>query len=278
MMCRQASSSRDTRHAPARRSGFTILELLVVCAIIAVLLAVLIPSMTSARREARRVVCQANLKQVVYGWRSYLEESKGAFLQKALGDINYGGRQGSFALYRGNKPVNKHLKLQAKVDQGADLFSCPDDTGGGTDPNNQMHPNEKIAPSFFNWYGTSYFANPLLVGPAPYAFGSGDGVGQWLSEYYKKKATRPITLPQIDYESRVLLVADGVWQKAWNYSNKDPILQWHNQKQKYNVGFVDGHVGFVEVRKGIYVSSQYTVLPTKEMQSAGLLKQKDRGQ
>ena len=46
-----------------RRNAFTLIELLVVIAIIAVLTAVLLPSLASARQYAKAVACRANLKQ-----------------------------------------------------------------------------------------------------------------------------------------------------------------------------------------------------------------------
>ncbi len=57
--------------------GFTLVELLVVIAIIALLMAVLLPALTKARRMTKRVVCMSNMRQLIAAWMSYAENNDG---------------------------------------------------------------------------------------------------------------------------------------------------------------------------------------------------------
>lgn len=65
--------------APLRR-GFTLIELLVVISIIALLVGILLPALTSAREAARRSVCLNNVRQQAIGTISY-EIDNGSIMQ-----------------------------------------------------------------------------------------------------------------------------------------------------------------------------------------------------
>src|SRR5512145_2386267 len=71
--CNRSRSIRSFSGAKRHREAFTLIEVLVVVAIIALLLAILLPSMSKARESSRSALCLSNLKQMGLGVLMYAE-------------------------------------------------------------------------------------------------------------------------------------------------------------------------------------------------------------
>ena len=61
------------------RRAFTLIELLVVVAIIALLIAILLPGLSTARRRARTVICSTNVRQLAQISRIYVHQANNHF-------------------------------------------------------------------------------------------------------------------------------------------------------------------------------------------------------
>ena len=81
----------------ARRQGFTLIELLVVVAIIALLISILLPSLTCAREKARAAKCGIQLKQFGTGLATYYSENN-----DWIPGVNTTGIETEFAVRGGN--------------------------------------------------------------------------------------------------------------------------------------------------------------------------------
>ncbi len=214
---------------PRLRRGFTLIELLVVIAIIAILASLLLPAVQQARRAAKAAVCFSNLRQIVAGWRMYLDDEEGYF--PSYGRYTwllyvYGGADGEWT--KDTFPSQSRILYPYLPDPG--VFHCPVDVGSFGDP-----PSYEVV-------GNSYPWNAVL----------GD-------LYMYQRALQGINVRRVRKPTRTVLVTEDPVLRWWyGYPGE---VNWHYRGKPMGlVGFVDGHVDW---RTGIKsaVGKDFTFVP-----------------
>ena len=229
--------------------GFTLVELLVVVAVISLLIAILLPALSKARQIIKRTVCQSNLRQIASAWHIYLQNYDGKFYQETNADWLYGGWKGTSSPNH-KRPLNNYLGLDdlPQFESDAKVFYCPaDQTGTG----------EQV----YSVLGTSYKTNMLLIGQDQAAALPSGTLRNAINAELKH-----LNLSRVDGPSRLLLVGDHPWQTQWLPFPPYPFgMVWHGRCCHFNMAFLDGHVAFIKIHKGLHITDEYRVIPFEDL-------------
>lgn len=109
-----------------KRRAFTLIEILVVVAIIALLAAILFPAFARAREKARQTTCSSNLKQFMLAILMYAQDNDEA-MPLAIKHVDQIGPKTA----KDNPPTQQfgiHMEIMPYV-KSPQAFQCPDDNG-----------------------------------------------------------------------------------------------------------------------------------------------------
>lgn len=279
------STGSGRQREAAAYSGFTLIELMVVVALLALLLGLLIPALVTAREKARLIMCQSNQRAIVFAWHAYLKDNRDRLPRGSLMATKFGGKQGQQDDYKGGRLLNRYLGIPSVVEKGSkvEVFSCPGDTGGLV----QVYP-EPVNSTHFDYWGTSYRANRFMIGPMPPEVSWFNPCQTLIDQLRARFDHLSLNVSTLSSESRLILVGDYGFINWQNTDNSEEPVEFHARSyrssshipydplyaSRHNVGFVDGHVSFTQIRKGIYVCAGYTVIPFRDMQHAFAADQK----
>lgn len=221
-----------------RKHAFTLIELLVVVAIIALLIAILLPSLSAAKAYAQSIKCGAQMRGVAIATHMAAEDNKFHYPGRSVLDPESGNAAGSIWLWWGDggqgsatstvfanweaddRPLNRYINLVEDVEAEQNPTVCPSD--------DIVH----------HEVGTSFALN-----------------------YNLEEASPGTNRSSIKHSSRFVLFAEpgavySINPDAMNnpptttYVNDAfglPDLFWHDSKRNWNAAFDDGHVAFIRV-------------------------------
>ena len=203
-----------------RRAAFTLIELLVVVAIIAILAAILLPTLSKAKESAHRITCTNNLRQMGVAFQSYSVDWDG---WGPVGPLNVSnGTSDAYwmsliASYLGGNPATmnpSNFNAANRPDRMMKIFQCPSTWN-----------------RFQMWGPCSYGANFFMTGPYPAAASPGF---MWPLK---------LTGPQANQKAASLvLVGESVaWNSVLQKWNAVSLYDYLHVKQR-NFLLADGHV------------------------------------
>lgn len=221
-----------------RRSGLTVVEMLVTMAAIGVLMAIVVPSVSTMRASARAGGCQSNLRQLLLAAQSYAAQNDGRMPAAILYDMTDAGvRTRAWDFVREADGSVRPSALWDFAAGAASVHQCPEFEGSAT---------------FAGDPYTGYNYNTSHLG-AEGRFPEQDASGRWRDGW--DLARRGVPAAQFRRTTETAVFGDGGWLGGANKFMRSPAnaegdlptayagAQAFRHRGCTHAGYLDGHVG-----------------------------------
>ena len=112
-----------------KKSLFTLIEMLVIVAILGILVTILLPSLSKAREKAKTAVCMSNLKQIGFAFMNYTSKNNGQIpINKDISSGKERTWDDHLAGYDGREVPDDKLDGWIPHSYKFDQYICPADT------------------------------------------------------------------------------------------------------------------------------------------------------